>query len=373
MMKLKMYSIILVLAVGFTLGCSQQQEKDKNAKDTQSGNKEKVENVILFIGDGMGVSQIYAGMTVSKKPLIFEEFRHIGFQKTYSASDYTTDSGASGTALATGKKTKNGRIGVGPDGKELTSILKIAEDKGLATGLISTSAIVHATPAAFIANNKDRHEYNDLAHDFLKTDIDVFIGGGRQFFENRDDGMNLVDSLKNNGYQVAYKMDEIKNVKKGKLAGLTAKKHNPKYTEGRGDMLPVSTATAIDILDKNAKGFFLMVEGSQIDWGGHANDADYIVNELLDFNNAVKRGMEYAKNHKNTLVIVTADHECGGMALNNGSIENHKIEAKFTTDGHTGVMVPVFAFGPGAEEFMGIYENTDIFKKLHQLYGFGKK
>lgn len=372
MMRLKAYSIVLILAIGFSLGCSQQQNKKKTDEDTNSDNKEKVENVILFIGDGMGVSQIYAGMTVSKEPLIFEKFRHIGFQKTYSASDYTTDSGASGTALATGQKTKNGRIGVDPKGKELTSILKIAEKNGLSTGLISTSAIVHATPAAFIANNKDRHEYNDLAHDFLKTDIDVFIGGGRKFFENRDDGMNLVDSLKNKGYQVAYKMDQIKNIKKGKLAGLTAEKHNPKYSEGRGDMLPVSTATAIDILDNNTKGFFLMVESSQIDWGGHDNDSEYIVNELLDFNNAVKNGMEYAKKHKNTLVIVTADHECGGMTLNNGSIKNHTIEPKFTTDGHTGVMVPVFAFGPGAEEFMGIYDNTDIFKKLNKLYGFKK-
>jgi len=363
MSKIKLYLSAAILLVGFTYGCTQSNEENSSAPD-------KVENVILFIGDGMGVTQVYAGMSVSKEPLVFEEFRHIGFQTTFSASDYTTDSGASGTALATGEKTKNGRISVGPNGQELTSILKIAEENGLSTGLVSTSSIVHATPAAFIANNKDRHNYSDLASDFLKTDIDVFVGGGRKHFEDREDGKNLLDSLKNKGYRVTTSLDEIKNITEGKLAGFTAENHNPKYSEGRGEMLPVSTTSAIDILDNNTKGFFLMVEGSQIDWGGHDNDQDYIVNELMDFNNAVEAGMKYAREHENTLVIVTADHETGGMGLNDGSIENHEIEADFTTGGHTGVMVPVFAFGPGAEQFTGIYDNTDIFKKIHQLYGF---
>ncbi|MGM0497270.1 MAG: alkaline phosphatase, partial [Bacteroidota bacterium] len=295
---------------------------------------------------------------------------HIGFQKTFSADDYVTGSAASGTAMATGKKTKNGRVGVGPNGEELTSILKIAEEQGLSTGLVSTSSIVHATPAAFIANNEKRYNYSDLAGDFLKTDIDVFIGGGKKHFEDREDGKNLIDSLKDRGYQVSNSMDEIKGITEGKLAGFTAENHNPEYSEERGDMLPLSTSTAINILDNNSKGFFLMVEGSQIDWGGHDNDSDYIVNEVLDFNNAVKAGMKYAREHENTLVIVTADHETGGMGLNGGSIENNEIEAAFTTEDHTGVMVPVFAFGPGAEQFTGIYDNTDIFKKLHQLYGF---
>ena len=365
MKKIRLYLLAALLIIGFTYGCTQSNKENTSTPD-------KVDNVILFIGDGMGVTQLYAGMTVAEKPLVFEEFRHIGFQKTFSADNYVTGSAASGTAMATGKKTKNGRVGVGPDDEELTSILKIAEKHGLSTGLVSTSSIVHATPAAFIANNKKRYNYSDLAADFLKTDIDVFIGGGKKHFENREDGKNLIDSLNNKGYQVSYNLDEIKSITKGKLAGFTAENHNPKYSEGRGEMLPVSTTTAIDILDNNTKGFFLMVEGSQIDWGGHDNDQDYVVNELLDFNNAIEAGMKYAREHENTLVIVTADHECGGMALNDGSIEDHKIEAKFTTGDHTGVMVPVFAFGPNAEQFTGIYDNTDIFKKIHQLYGFDK-
>ena len=369
-MKMKKLSLLIItsLVVLHFTGCQQPGSKAIDQKTNK--NSEKVENVILFIGDGMGVSQITAGMTVSKEPLVFTQFKHIGLQKTFSASDYVTDSGASGTALATGKKTKNGSIGVDPQGKELKSILHYAEDNGYATGLVSTSSILHATPASFIAHNPDRHDYAELATDFLDTDIDVFIGGGKKYFADREDGLNLVDTLKERNYQVVYDLEKISQVKDGKLAGLTAENHNPRYSEDRKNMLPVSTQTALNILDKNDKGFFLMVEGSQIDWGGHDNDPDYVVSELLDFNNAVKVGMEYARAHKNTLVIVTADHECGGMALNGGNLQKHTIDAAFTTDHHTGVMVPVFAFGPGAEEFMGVYDNTDIFKKMRKLYGF---
>jgi len=135
-------------------------------------------------------------------------------------------------------------------------------------------------------------------------------------------------------------------------------------------MLPDATVTAMKILNNNKKGFFLMVEGSQIDWGGHDNDTEYIVEEVIDFDHAVAKALEFAKNDGKTLVVVTADHECGGFGLNGGNFENGTVEGAFTTDGHTGVMVPVFAFGPGAEEFIGIYENTALFDKFLQAYGF---
>jgi alkaline phosphatase len=323
-----------------------------------------------MIGDGMGVSQIYAGMTVSEEPLVFEQFNNIGFQKTFSKNSYITDSGASGTALATGEKTNNGHISVTPSGEELTTILELAEQHGLATGLASTSSILHATPAAFIAHNKDRNKYDELATDFLETDIDVFIGGGRKNFADRKDGKDLIKALKEKDYQVLNDMNEIMEIEEGKLAGFTAEGHNPKYSEGRGDMLPQATQTALNILDNNRKGFFLMVEASQIDWGGHANDSEYIVNELLDFNRACEVAMDFAKKHPKTLVVVTADHETGGMGLNGGDLKAHKIDAGYTTGGHTAVMVPVFAFGPGADEFRGIYDNTEIFEKMKALYGF---
>jgi alkaline phosphatase len=362
-----LFSILLL--AGF-YSCQTSSEKSTEDNKSQVTKNAEVKNIILLIGDGMGVTQISAGMTVSKEPLAFSKFKNIGFQTTHSASDYITDSGASGTALATGKKTKKGMIGVDSSENKLTSILEIAEKNGLSTGLISTSSILHATPAAFIAHNPDRHDFPNIAEDFLKTDIDVFIGGGYKNFSDRDDGKNLIDSLKAKNYKILRDIEKIKNTKSGKLAGFTAEKHNPKYSEGRGEMLPVATKTALNILDNNKKGFFLMVEGSQIDWGGHDNDANYIIEELLDFNNAVEKALEFAEKNENTLVIVTADHECGGMAITGGSIKDHRIEAKFPTDYHTPVMVPVFAKGPGAEQFQGIYDNTDIFKKMKKLYRF---
>ncbi len=187
--------------------------------------------------------------------------------KTYSASDYITDSGAGATAISTGQKTYNGAIGVDKDTVYAKTILEYADEKGLSTGLVSTSAITHATPASFIAHQVSRDNYEAIAADFLKTDIDVFIGGGIKHFAARQDKRDLLKELRQKGYQVVFSMDSIKNIKRGKLAGLTAKEHNPSMLDGRGDMLPASTQTALNILSENKKGFFLMVEGSQIDWG----------------------------------------------------------------------------------------------------------
>ncbi|MFO8234040.1 MAG: alkaline phosphatase [Bacteroidales bacterium] len=363
--------VVLGLTVLFNIPSCDTTDNDKFRSDkTVSHEDAKVENVILLIGDGMGTAQFYAGMATAENSLTVEEFKHIGFQKTYSDDDFITCSAASGTAIATGTKTNNGYIGMSPEEKDLKTILEIAEQSGYGTGLVSTSAIVHATPAAFIAHNKSRNNYEEIAADFLKTDIDVFIGGGEKYFNQREDGKNLVDSLKNKGYRVGFDLDEFKGVDNGKLAVLTAEGHNPRYSEGRDDMLPDATKIAVDVLDNEENGFFLMVEGSQVDWGGHDQDIDYVMEEIEDFENAIKVAKEYADKNENTLVIVTADHECGGMTLTGGDIEKGEVEVHFSSDGHTGVMVPVFAFGAGASEFQGVYENTDIFHKLKKLYGF---
>lgn len=327
---------------------------------------ETPKNVIFLIGDGMGVSHIHAGLTANKGKLFLENFKHIGFINTSSADKYVTDSAAGGTALSTGKKTTNGAIGVDVNKQPIKTILEDAEDKGLATGLVSTSSITHATPASFIAHQESRNMYEEIAADFLKTDIDVFIGGGYKHFTERKDGRNLVEELKQKGYRVEQDMNTIKNVKEGKLAGLTASEHNGRLNE-RGDMLPVATNTAINILSNNKKGFFLMVEGSQIDWGGHAGSTIYIVEEMLDFDRTVGKALEFAANNKETLVIVTADHETGGMAIVDGNYETGMVKGEFPTGSHTGVMIPVFAYGPGAEQFTGIMDNTDIPNRIRKL------
>jgi alkaline phosphatase len=327
----------------------------------------KPQNVILLIGDGMGVAQIYAGLTANKGPLHIEQAQFIGLHKTNSASHYITDSGAGGTALAIGQKTYNGAIGVSADSVPQETILESAEKRGLATGLVSTSSITHATPASFIAHQKSRSLDTDIAADFLKTDIDVFIGGGAKFFKSGPGGRNLVADLEQKGYQVRYTWQEAMQVTQGKLAALTAEEHNPKFSKGRGDMLPQSTAKAISLLKTNKKGFFLMVEGSQIDWGGHDNDLQYVIDETIDFDKACGEALRFAQADGQTLVIITADHECGGLAITGGDLKTGKVEGHFGSKVHTPVLIPVFAFGPGAEQFAGVYENTELYHKMMAL------
>jgi len=334
--------------------------------------KKRPKNIILFIGDGMGVAQVFSGMTVNGS-LNMEQMPFIGFSKTQSADNYVTDSAAGGTAISAGKRTYNGAIGVDVNGEKLTTILEYSERNGKATGLVSTSAITHATPASFIAHQPKRSMYEEIAGDFMNTEIDVFIGGGADFFTKRVDGRNLVLELNEKGYRVGYNIDEIAEVNNGKLAVLTAVGHNAGYRD-RGEMLTKSTSKAIEVLNNaDSKGFFLMVEGSQIDWGGHQNDASYVTGEVLDMDKALAEALKFAIEDKRTLVLVTADHETGGMTVNDGDPAKGSVKTGFTTGNHTAVMVPVFAFGAGAEEFIGVYDNTEIFEKMYKLFKFKEK
>jgi alkaline phosphatase len=336
----------------------------KKYEQVKSGKKPK--NIILFIGDGMGLAHIYASMTANGGSLFLQNFIHCGFSKTYSSSNYITDSAAGGTALACGIKTYNGAIGVDPEKNPVRNIREMAEEKGFKTGLVSTSAINHATPASFIAHQASRGSYDDIAADFLKSGIDVFIGGGVKFFENRKDGRNLSKELRDKGYQVLYNMEDIKKVRSGKLAGLTAPEHNAPMPE-RGEMLVPATETAINLLSLSKKGFFLMVEGSQIDFLAHSNQTPGVILETLDFDRAVGAGLAFAAKDTNTLIIVTADHETGGMTLNGGNNKTGDVTANYTSTDHTGICVPVFAFGPGAEQFGGFMDNTEIALKMMNL------
>jgi alkaline phosphatase len=349
----------LFLVVFFTISCSAQAEEERGTK-----------NIILLIGDGMSFAHVQAGMLASNNSLNIQEFKYIGFIQTSSANAFVTDSGAAGTALASGVKTNNGAIGVDTDGKPVRSILQISSDNGLATGLVASSAITHATPAAFIAHQPSRNMAEAIALDFLGTDIDVFIGGGRDHFEKREDGRNLSKELEAGGYKIAYTLEEVTQTGSGKLAALLAPNSPPSILGGRDDMLPGGTETAISILSQNPGGFFLMVEGSQIDWEAHSNNVQGVVAEILDFDRAVGKAMEFARKDGNTLVIVTSDHDTGGMGLHGFDPEKREITAGWTTGGHTGLMQPVFAWGPGSENFAGIYENTAIFDKMLEAYGF---
>lgn len=379
---LQKFSILLVF---FTIGFSalaQDTYLNTKAKDkekiylggetydvktfTQEFKSKKPKNIIFLIGDGMGVAHIFSGLTANKGHLFLENCKYIGFSQSQSADNYITDSAAGGTALSTGVRTYNGAIAVDVNKKPVKTILEAAEENGLATGLVSTSTITHATPASFIAHQPQRNMYEEIAADFLKIDIDVFIGGGKTHFTQRKDGRNLVEELKEKEYRYEENLDKISKIKKGKLAALIEDSDAGRMAH-RGNMLPIATETAINILSKNKKGFFLMVEGSQIDWGGHAGSTIYIVEDMLDFDRVIGKALEFAAKNGETLIVITADHETGGMAITGGNIEEGIVKAAYPTGGHTAVMVPIFAYGPGAEEFIGIMKNTDVHNKMKKL------
>lgn len=324
-------------------------------------------NIVLLIGDGMGINQVYAGMVANGNILQLERFYHLGLSKTYSSDNLVTDSGAGATALSIGRKTFNGAIGVGPDSSLYETILESAQKAGKSTGLVATCDITHATPASFAAHQPNRDWNEAIAEDIANAKVDLLIGGGIKHFEARKDQKNLLAAMEDRGVQVVRTEEALFNVKSLPVAALLWDEDAPAKHKGRNDILPLSTLWALERLSTNEKGFFLMVEGSQIDWGGHANDADYITAEMIDFDKAIGFALDFAERNKETLIIVTADHETGGFAINGGKPNENTFKAAFTTKKHTAAMVPVFAFGPGAENFTGIMDNTQLYEKMMQV------
>lgn len=327
-------------------------------------------NVILLIGDGMGIAQITAAMIRNDNELNMERLPVVGLQKTYSADDLITDSAAGATAMSAGVKTYNAAIGMSVDSTPVRTILEEAARKGYATGMVVTSTLVHATPASFIAHNKDRYNYDEIALDFLKTDVDLLIGGGLKYFGMRPDGVDLVARFKEKGYRVSsFSEEDIADISmdtQRPFLYFTAVDDPTTRARGRNYLAPASVYAYSFLKQRSEKGFFLMIEGSQIDWGGHANNSETVITETLDFDEAVGFVLDFARKDKETLVIVTSDHETGGYAIHLESRPDSIVGA-FTHDWHTGEMVPVFAYGPGAENFAGIYENTAIYEKMRKL------
>lgn len=337
----------------------------------------KVKNVIFMIGDGMGVSHITATMIHnSYEPLNMERATSAGLQKTYSANSRVTDSAAAGSALSTGYKTNNGMIGMTPDGVAHPSIREKAERAGMATGIIATYPVTNATPASFVGHVPHRSMEDSIATYYLSNTVDVIIGGGSRRFDQREDGRNFLDSLRAREYIVTNDLADIKDVTEGRVAVFPTDDSMPTVLHGRStEFLPTATAKALEILTNNADGdgFFLMVEGSQIDGWAHKNELEGVITETQDFDNAVGVAFDYADKHPGTLVVVTADHETGGLTIVNGNrkfdLNDHMVDYAWTTGGHNGGMVPFFAYGTGAEHFKGVLENTDIPRIMCRLLG----
>lgn len=341
-------------------------------------NPKDLPNIVLLIGDGMGLSQVSSAYYFSEKEPNFSRFPFTGLSRTSSSSHKITDSAAGATALSTGKKTYNSAIGVDADTNAVETILEYMEKRGWNTGLVATSSITHATPASFYAHVDSRHKPEEIAKQLVYSGIDFFAGGGLEYFTDREDKVDLVKEMEKRGYKIFT--DEMKEPEWSELyypcGYLLSKDGMPKMQEGRGDFLTKATESAIESLSIFGKPFFLMVEGSQIDWGGHANDGEYIVQEVLDFDAAIGKVLDFARLHGNTLVIVTADHETGGFTLRGKEKEvpfqgrqrdYDDIDFGFSSGGHSATMVPVFAYGPGANLFSGVYQNTEIYFKMMEV------
>ncbi len=326
----------------------------------------KPKHVILLIGDGMGLAQISAVMVGYEGRNAFARFEVIGLSKTSSADNYVTDSGAGATVFSIGKKTKNGAIGVDSAGKENLSLFEKAKMQNWGTGVVVTSSITHATPAAFYAHVASRKSEEEIAEFLIRRNCDIAIGGGKKFFTQRKDQRNLFSELNELGFTIAADSSFL-NIDAKKLVYTLAENGMKTMEQGRGDYLLKASLLAQQNLEKYYGNYFLMIEGSQIDWGGHENNFQYMRAELLDFNSVINAVLDAAKADGNTLVIVTADHETGGLSMIENKENINTYLVNYATKGHSGIMVPVFAYGPGAEAFAGIYENTAIYDKLYQL------
>lgn len=314
-----------------------------------------VKNVILLIGDGNGLTQISSSVLANGGDLTLTQLKSIGFLKTQSADDFTTDSAAAGTALATGTKTNNRAIGVDAQDNSIKNIAELLNENGFNSGCITTDDITGATPAAFYAHRKDRSDEAGIISDLSKSKLSLLVGGGANALEGRIAQM---------GFFTLESIGGIAQSKEKRIAHFISKDDVPSILEGRGPVLAEATKNGLAFLKAKNAPFFLMVEGAKIDSYGHENYVPGIVSEGIDFDRAITEALKFADVTGNTLVVITADHETSGFSMPQGNLENGMIEGDFTTHDHTGTMVPLFAYGPHSQEFQGVYENTEVYDKI---------
>jgi alkaline phosphatase len=322
-------------------------------------------NIILLIGDGTGLNQItLSRMAISgvNSRLYIDQLPYSGISLTHSADNIITDSAAAATAWATGTKTKNKFISVTPNEKVLTSLTEAIFKKGYLSGIVATSSITHATPAAFYAHVNNRYKEKKIASQLQNSNINIAFGGGLNFFDL---------SATNDQIKYIYDLDELKNINTSskRIIGLFDNDGIRRSPDRPSQQL--MTKKALDILAKRTvecSGFFLMTEGSQIDWASHDNDASRMITEFRDFDLSIKSAVEFINTRDDTLLIVTADHETGGLQILKE--DNDLVHIQWGTGSHTGIPVGVFSYGPGAELFTGTMDNTEIHTKILEIIDF---
>lgn len=329
------------------------------------GGKGKIKNVIYLIGDGMGLSQITAA-AYANKGLTLLNFNYIGIQQNNAVDAFTTDSAAGGSALATGERHNNRHIAAAPDGTPYPSLSDWFHDKGLPVGVVTLGNAVDATPTAFYGHSVERDNADELTRWLLDGRIDLLCGSGIREFERRSDGIDIIRELSKQ-YAFVRSVDRI-NARPGKVICIDDEM-DAAAEEKNLSLLAEATRESIAKLRERGgdEGFFLMVEGAKIDYAGHARCLPGSIIEMLSFDMAVAEALKFADSNGETLVVVTADHETGGLTLLDGDLESGRIMGCYVSDDHTPSMLPVFAYGPGADRFTGVYFNTEIARRIRAL------
>jgi alkaline phosphatase len=320
-----------------------------------------VKQILLLIGDGNGLAQISSGIVANGGELTLTQLRTIGLVKTQAADDFTTDSASGATAMATGQKANNRALGLNALGDSIPNLPYFLSQKGFKTGLVTNDELTGATPAAFYAHHPERDAAVEIAGYLPASALNLVIGGGGKHFKK--------EKLSQAGFTLVSNMQELGEVKEPRVAHFASEGGMPSMEAGRGNFLSQAFLQASSYLGKGKSPFFLMLEAAKIDSGGHSNAPSTIVTELLDFDRAIAEAIRYADTHPGTLVLVTADHETGGVSIPQGDLERREIELAFHSDDHTGILVPLFAYGARSSAFAGVYDNTEIFHRLLKVIG----
>lgn len=315
-----------------------------------------VKQILLLIGDGNGLAQISSGIVANGGELTLTQLRTIGLVKTQAADDFTTDSASGATAMATGQKANNRALGLNASGDSIPNLPYFLSQKGFKTGLVTNDELTGATPAAFFAHHPERDAAAAIAGYLPASALNLVIGGGGKHFKK--------EKLSQAGFTLVSDMQEVGEVKELRVAHFASEGGIPSMEAGRGNFLSQAFLQASSYLGKGKSPFFLMLEAAKIDSGGHSNSPSTIVTELLDFDRVLEEAIRYADTHPGTLVLVTADHETGGVSIPQGDLERREVELAFHSDDHTGILVPLFAYGARSRAFAGVYDNTEIFHRL---------
>ena len=368
---MKRISILALAALAVAVSCKQKKEESRLQYYATPNPYEivdvamppvdnEVRNVIIMIGDGMGLEQVSCAWVVNRGKLNLDRFPSVGLSRTWCTDALITDSGAGGTALAAGSKTAESHVGTAADNSDLPSVLVKAQQLGKKTGVAVTCHLADATPCDFCCHNEYRYNQDDLIADYAECGVDYITGGGLDWFTvNRKDGRDITKNMVQAGYAVALTEEELMAAELP-VIGLLAPDNLPVAME-RGDLYRHTVARGLDILSRESgdKGFVMMLEGSCIDDWLHGNDIGKAMEELLDFDRTIGDVLTWAAADGHTLVVVTADHNTGALTLQDGNLEEGTIGVAFGSESHNGIAVPFYAWGPGSDAFTGIRENDE--------------